>query len=59
MAIEAAPERISAIISQNGNTYLEGLPDAWAPIRAYWDEPTEANRNALRGFLAPQTTLFQ
>jgi pimeloyl-ACP methyl ester carboxylesterase len=55
----AHPERISAIISQNGNTYAEGLSDAWAPIKAYWDEPTEANRDALRGFLTPQTTLFQ
>ena len=55
----AHPLRISAIVSQNGNAYLEGLSDAWAPIRTYWDEPSQANRDALRGFLAPQTTLFQ
>ncbi len=55
----AHPDRISAIVSQNGNAYLEGLSDAWAPIKAYWHEPTQANRDALRGFLAPQTTLFQ
>ena len=55
----AHPDRISAIISQNGNAYLEGLSDAWAPIKAYWNEPTEANRDALRGLLTPQTTLFQ
>ncbi len=55
----AHPERISAIVSQNGNAYEEGLSDAWAPIRAYWNEPTQANRDALRGFLTPQTTLFQ
>ena len=55
----AHPERISAIVSQNGNAYEEGLSDAWAPIRAYWNEPTQANRDALRGFLSPQTTLFQ
>jgi pimeloyl-ACP methyl ester carboxylesterase len=53
------PERISAIITQNGNTYLEGVSDAFAPVQAYWKEPTQANRDALRGFLAPQTTLFQ
>lgn len=53
------PERISAIVSQNGNTYLEGVSDAFAPVQTYWKEPTKANRDALRGFLAPQTTLFQ
>ena len=53
------PERISAIVSQNGNTYLEGVSPAFAPVQAYWADPSEANRNALRGFLAPATTLFQ
>jgi pimeloyl-ACP methyl ester carboxylesterase len=53
------PERITAIISQNGNAYEEGLSEAWNPIRTYWREPTEANRDALRIFLAPETTLFQ
>jgi len=55
----AHPDRISAIISQNGNTYLEGVSEAFAPVQAYWNEPSQANRDALRGFLAPQTTLFQ
>jgi pimeloyl-ACP methyl ester carboxylesterase len=53
------PERISAIVSQNGNAYEEGLSDAWNPIRSYWREPTTANRDALRSFLSPETTLFQ
>jgi len=53
------PERITAIITQNGNSYLEGLSDAWNPVRAYWAEPTEKNRAGLRDFLAPKTTLFQ
>ncbi len=53
------PDRIIAIVSQNGNTYLEGVSEAFAPVQAYWNEPTQANRDALRGFLAPQTTLFQ
>jgi pimeloyl-ACP methyl ester carboxylesterase len=53
------PERITAIITQNGNTYLEGVSDAFAPIQTYWNEPSQANRDALRGFLAPETTLFQ
>jgi pimeloyl-ACP methyl ester carboxylesterase len=53
------PERITAIISQNGNAYEEGLSDGWNPIRAYWEDPSTANRNALRAFLAPETTRWQ
>ena len=53
------PERISAIISQNGNAYEEGLSDGWNPIRAYWKEPSQANRDALRAFLKPESTTFQ
>jgi pimeloyl-ACP methyl ester carboxylesterase len=54
-----APERISAIISQNGNAYEEGLSDGWNPIRAYWRDASQANREALRTFLAPETTVWQ
>jgi pimeloyl-ACP methyl ester carboxylesterase len=53
------PERITAIISQNGNAYEEGLSEGWSPIQAYWREPTRANRDALRSFLTPETTRFQ
>ena len=53
------PERITAIISQNGNAYEEGLSEGWNPIQAYWREPTQANRDALRNFLTPETTRFQ
>jgi pimeloyl-ACP methyl ester carboxylesterase len=53
------PERISAIISQNGNAYEEGLSDGWTPIRAYWQEPSQANREVLRAFLNPETTRWQ
>lgn len=53
------PERVTAIVSQNGNAYVEGLSEGWNPIRAYWQSPTPDNRNALRGFLSPETTLFQ
>lgn len=53
------PERITAIISQNGNAYEDGLSDGWNPIRAYWKDPSQANRDALRAFLAPQTTRWQ
>jgi pimeloyl-ACP methyl ester carboxylesterase len=53
------PERITAIISQNGNAYEEGLSDGWSPIRAYWEDPSAANRNALRAFLTPETTRWQ
>jgi pimeloyl-ACP methyl ester carboxylesterase len=53
------PGRITAIISQNGNAYEEGLSEGWNPIQAYWREPSDANRQALRQFLAPETTLWQ
>ncbi len=53
------PERISAIVSQNGNAYEEGLSDGWNPIRAYWENPSQTNRDALRGFLKPETTVQQ
>jgi pimeloyl-ACP methyl ester carboxylesterase len=53
------PERITAIISQNGNAYEEGLSDGWTPIRAYWQHPSQANRKALRAFLTPETTRWQ
>jgi pimeloyl-ACP methyl ester carboxylesterase len=53
------PDRVTALISQNGNAYEEGLSDGWNPIRAYWQEPSEVNREALRSFLAPETTRWQ
>jgi pimeloyl-ACP methyl ester carboxylesterase len=53
------PDRITAIISQNGNAYEEGLSEGWNPIRAYWQDPSEANREALRAFLKPETTIWQ
>jgi pimeloyl-ACP methyl ester carboxylesterase len=53
------PERITAIISQNGNAYEEGLSEGWNPIRAYWQDPSRANREALRQFLTPQATRWQ
>ncbi len=53
------PERIAAIVTQNGNAYEEGLSDGWQPIQAYWRDPSAENRNALRAMLAPQTTSFQ
>ena len=53
------PDRIAAIISQNGNAYEEGLSEGWSPIRAYWQDPSPANREALRAFLKPETTIWQ
>jgi pimeloyl-ACP methyl ester carboxylesterase len=55
----AKPARITAIISQNGNAYEEGLSEGWNPIQKYWKEPTEANRTALRDFLKPEATRWQ
>ena len=53
------PEHITAIISQNGNAYEEGLSDGWDPIRAYWKDPSDANRQALRTLLTLETTRWQ
>jgi pimeloyl-ACP methyl ester carboxylesterase len=50
----AHPDRVTAIVSQNGNAYEEGLGDAWAPIRRYWSDPSAANRNAIRGALTAE-----
>ena len=55
----AHPERITAIISQNGNAYEEGLSDGWNPIQKYWKDPSAQNRAALRDFLKPETTKWQ
>lgn len=51
----ANPEKVTAIISQNGNAYLEGFSDQWGPWQAYWREPTAANREACRASLSPET----
>ena len=53
------PERITAIISQNGNAYEEGLSEGWNPIQAYWRDASEENRNALKAFLQPDATAWQ
>ena len=55
----AHPERIAAIISQNGNAYEEGLSDGWNPIQKYWKDPNAENRAALREFLKPAATQWQ
>jgi pimeloyl-ACP methyl ester carboxylesterase len=55
----AHPERITAIISQNGNAYEEGLSQGWSPIEKYWKDPTPGNRAALRDFLTPDATRSQ
>ena len=55
----AHPERVTAIISQNGNAYEEGLSQGWNPIQKYWKEPTAENRAALREFLKPEATKWQ
>jgi pimeloyl-ACP methyl ester carboxylesterase len=53
------PERISALISQNGNAYLEGLSKDWAPVQAYWENPTQENRDVLRSLSTLETTRWQ
>lgn len=53
------PEKITGIISQNGNAYEEGLSEGWNPIRKYWTEKTSQNRDALKSFLTEETTKWQ
>ncbi|ASK29252.1 hydrolase [Chryseobacterium sp. T16E-39] len=55
----ANPEKITGIISQNGNAYEEGLSDNWNPIRKYWEDPTPENRQLLSDFTSQKMTLFQ
>jgi pimeloyl-ACP methyl ester carboxylesterase len=55
----ANPDRITSIISQNGNAYEEGLSDGWNPIQRYWRDPTDANRRALRDLLTPESIRWQ
>ena len=55
----AHPDRVTAIISQNGNAYEEGLSQGWNPIQKYWKEPTPQNRAALRDFLTPDSVKWQ
>ena len=55
----AHPERITALITQNGNAYEEGLADGWIPIRKYWNDPSSANRDAVRQFVTPEAIKWQ
>jgi pimeloyl-ACP methyl ester carboxylesterase len=53
------PEKIEALIVQNGNAYEEGLGEFWEPLRTYWSEPNERNKNALKKFLTLEATRWQ
>jgi pimeloyl-ACP methyl ester carboxylesterase len=55
----AHPEKITAVISQNGNAYEEGLSEGWNPIQKYWKDPSESNRATLREFLGPESIKWQ
>lgn len=55
----AHPERVTALISQNGNAYLEGLGDAWAPLHKLWADPSAENFDVIRGFLTLDATKWQ
>jgi len=55
----AHPERVTALITQNGNAYEEGLSSGWDPARTYWQDPTPENRAAMRQMLTWDTTQFQ
>ncbi len=53
------PERVKALIIQNGNAYEEGLKEFWNPIKAYWADPSDTHRQALTGLLTLESTKFQ
>ena len=53
------PDRITAIVTQNGNAYEEGLSDGWGPVQAFWKDPSSANRDAVRTMVQPETTIWQ
>jgi pimeloyl-ACP methyl ester carboxylesterase len=55
----AHPERVTALISQNGNAYEEGLADGWIPIQRYWKDPSAANRDTVRQFVTPEAIKWQ
>lgn len=55
----ANPEKITGIISQNGNAYEEGLSNEWNPIQKYWKDPSQSNRDSLRDFVSEKATWFQ
>jgi pimeloyl-ACP methyl ester carboxylesterase len=55
----ADPDRVTALITQNGNAYEEGLSDGWMPIRNYWEDPSKANRDAVRQFMSPEAIKWQ
>jgi pimeloyl-ACP methyl ester carboxylesterase len=55
----ARPERVTALISQNGNAYEEGLAEGWIPIQKYWKDPSSANRDAVRQFVTPEAIKWQ
>ena len=53
------PERVEALIIQNGNAYEEGLLEFWDPIKKFWKDRTDANAEPLKGFLTLETTKWQ
>ena len=53
------PERVTAIISQNGNAYLDGMGNHWAAVRAFWEDPTAERRNSMRAGFSPSAVYHQ
>ena len=53
------PEKVQALIVQNGNAYNEGLRDFWNPIRRYWSDPSPENAEPLAGFISPEGVKWQ
>jgi pimeloyl-ACP methyl ester carboxylesterase len=55
----AHPERVTALVVQNGNAYAEGLKEFWNPIKAYWKSGSKTHREALRDGTTLESTRFQ
>jgi pimeloyl-ACP methyl ester carboxylesterase len=53
------PDRITAIVTQNGNAYTDGISDGWGAVKAYWKDPSPANREGIRNMVQPETTIWQ
>ena len=56
---ESHPERVTALIVQNGNAYDEGLREFWDPIKQYWKSGSKSDGDALRGLLTLDATKWQ
>jgi pimeloyl-ACP methyl ester carboxylesterase len=53
------PERVTALVVQNGNAYEDGIAGFWDPIKAYWASGGETEREAIRWLTSMEATTWQ